>query len=143
MPDKVKTAIFDKDLRVQLKNYELSANGNKISIVPSGEGYFMPEIGPTTFLDWPSYKRYLIVGPRTYKRIFFVLKKGSKCVDFGKDEGHVYGPDQEQLKKANATLLATKIGQEGNKGIPWYIYAILLFSFLSFLMLLSIAGVVR
>ena len=142
MPDKVKTAIFGKDLRVELKNYELSASGNKINIVSSGEGYFMPEIGPTTFLDWPSFKRYFLFGPRTYKRVFFALKKGKKCVDFGTDNGIVYGPDQEQLKKANTNLLATKIGQDANQGTPWYIWAILVFSFLSFFLLLRNSGVI-
>lgn len=88
MTAKVKTAIFGSDLRVELKDHELSAKGNKISIVPEGAGYFCPEIGPTNFLDWPSTKRYLLFGPRTYKRIFFAKKKASKCVDFGKDEGH-------------------------------------------------------
>ena len=126
MEETVKTAVFGKDLRVELKNYKVSKSGNKISIVSAGDGYFMPEIGPTTFLDWPSYKRYFLFGPRTYKRVFFALKKGSKCVDFGTDNGIVYGPDQEQLKKANLNLLATKIGQDANKDTPWYIWVILL-----------------
>ena len=127
MPSKVKTAIFGKDLRVTLKDYALSASGNKINIVSSGEGYFMPEIGPTNFLDWPSYKRYILFGPRTYKRIFFALKKSAKCVDFGTDNGIIYGPDQEQLKKANLNLLATKIGKDANQGTPWYIWIMILF----------------
>ena len=140
---KVKTAIFGKDLRVELKNYELSKSGNKINIVSGGEGYFMPEIGPTNFLDWPSYKRYLLFGPRTYKRIFFSLNKAKKCVDFGTDNGVIYGPDQEQLKKSNLNLLATKIGKDANEGTPWYMWAILAFSFLSFLLLLNVSGVLR
>ena len=126
MADKVKTAVFGKDLRVELKNYELSASGNKINIVSAGDGYFMPEIGPTNFLDFPSLKRYYLFGPRTYKRVFFARKKASKCVDFGTDEGIVYGPDSEQLKKANMALLATKIGQDANKETPWYIWFILI-----------------
>jgi hypothetical protein len=143
MEEKVKTAIFGKDLRVELKDYPLSKSGNKIDIVDSGEGYFMPEIGPTNFLDWPSFKRYLFFGPRTYKRIFFALKKASRCVDFGKDESIVYGPDQEQLKKSNLNLLVTKVGKDVNQGTPWYIWIILIFSMLSFFLLLSISGVIR
>jgi len=142
MADKVKTAVFGADLRVELKNYELSKSGNKINIVSSGEGYFMPEIGPTTFLDWPASKRYLLFGPRTYKRVFFALKKGAKCVDFGTDDGILYGPDQEQLKKANLNLLATKIGSDANQGTPWYIWAILGLSVLSFFLMLQISGVI-
>jgi len=143
MADKVKTAIFGKDLRVNLKNHKLSANGNKISIVPEGAGYFMPEIGPTNFLDWPSFKRYLFFGPRTYKRIYFTKKKAAKCVDFGTDEGIVYGPDEEQVKKANLNLLAEKIGQDAAKGVPWYIWVILGSSVLNLFMLLQVTGVIR
>jgi hypothetical protein len=143
MADKVKTAIFGKDLRVTLKDHSLSANGNKINIVPEGAGYFMPEIGPTKFLDWPSYKRYFLFGPRTYKRIFFARKKAAKCVDFGTDEGIVYGPDEEQLKKANLNLLAEKIGQDASKGTPWYMWAILVSSVMNLLLLLQVSGVIR
>ncbi|HUV00684.1 MAG TPA: hypothetical protein VMW32_06970 [Bacteroidales bacterium] len=142
MPEKVKTAIFGKDLRIELKNYPLSKSGNKIDIVDTGDGYFMPEIGPTTFLDWPSFKRYFLFGPRTYKRVFFALKKGAKCVDFGKDEGIVYGPDQEQLKKANANLLATKIGQDNVKGTPWYVWFLIIMLTLNFILQLRISGVI-
>jgi len=150
---KVKTAIFGKDQRVKLKDHELSASGNKISIVTGGEGYFMPEIGPTTFLDWPIRKKYLLFGPDIYKRIFFALRKGSHCVDFAKrianyDEETqlgvmIYGPDEEALKKSNLNLLATKIGKDTNQGIPWYIWAILIFSFLSFFLLVQMSGVLR
>ena len=150
---KVKTAIFGKDLRIELKEHELSASGNKINIVSGGEGYFMPEIGPTTFLDWPSFKRYILFGPRTYKRIFFALKRGSKCVDFAQHIANydeetkmgvlVYGPDEEALKQSNLNLLVTKVGKDANQGTPWYIWPILIFSLLSFLLLLNISGVLR
>ena len=134
---KVKTAIFGNDLRVELKNYEISKSGNKINIVSGGEGYFMPEIGPTTFLDWPIRKRFLLAGPTIYKRVYFSIKKGTKCVDFL--TGVVYGPDEEQLKKANLNLLATKIGKDANQGTPWYIWAILAVSIFT---LLSVMGVI-
>ena len=150
---KVKTAIFGKDHRVKLKDYELSASGNKISINTGGEGYFMPEIGPTTFLDWPIRKKYLLFGSDVYTRIFFSLRKGSRCVDFAKkitvcDEktqlgAIVYGPDEEALKKSNLNLLATKIGKDTNQGIPWYIWAILIPSLISFMLLLQMSGVLR
>ena len=150
---KVKIAIFDKDQRVELKDYELSASGNKISIVTGGEGYFMPEIGPTTFLDWPIRKKYLLFGHDVYKRIFFALKKGSKCVDFAKrianyDEETklgvvVYGPDEEQLKTSNLNLLATKIGKDTEQGIPWFIMLGLVFQFVIIGLLLQIGGFLR
>ena len=137
MTDKVKTAVFGKDLRVEFKDYKLTTTGHKISIVPEGAGYFMPEIGPTTFLDLPLWKKYLLFGPRTYKRVYFIEKKGAKCVDFG-EGGKIYGPDIEQLKKANMALLAEKIGQDANKGTPWYIWAILGFEILILLYLMGV-----
>jgi hypothetical protein len=150
---KVKTAIFGKDLRVELKNYPLSKSGNKIDIVDSGEGYFMPEISPTSFLDLPSWKRYIIFGPRTYKRVFFALKKASKCVDFAKhiadyDEETklgvlVYGPDQEQLKQSNLNLLVTKVGKEAEQKTPWYIWVILISTLINIALLLNMSGVIR
>ena len=139
---KVKTAVFGNDLRVELKNYEISKNGNRISIVPEGAGYFMPEIGPTTFLDWPiRKKKYFLFGAPVYKRIYFTIKKGSKCVDFL--TGVVYGPDEEALKKSNLNLLATKIGKDADQGTPWYVWVILVPSLLSFFMLLQMSGVLR
>ncbi len=140
---KVKTAIFGKDQCVILKDHELSASGNKISIVTGGEGYFMPEIGPTTFLDWPIRKRFLLFGSTVYARIYFSLKKGDKCVDFAKHIANydeetklgvlVYGPDEEALKKSNLNLLATKIGKDTNQETPlvtWLILAGVVFSIL-------------
>ena len=135
---KVKTAVFGNDLRVELKNYEISKSGNKIDIVSSGEGYFMPEIGPTTFLDWPIRKRFFLFGPTIYKRVYFSIKKGTKCVDFL--TGVVYGPDEEQLKKANLNLLATKIGKDANQGTPWYIWAILAVSVFTLLYTMGVVG---
>lgn len=139
--DKVKTAVFGSDLRVTLKQYPLSKNGNKIDIVNSGEAYFMPEIGPTSFLDWPSYKRFLLFGTRTYKRIYFTRKKAAKCVDFGNEEGIVYGPDEEQIKKANLNILATKIGQDQGITIPWYLTVILIVDTVFLFIIAHVLGV--
>lgn len=137
---KVKTAIFGSDLRVQLKKYPLSQLGNKIDIVNAGSGYFMPEIGPTNFLDWPSRKRFIFFGPQIYERIFFSLKKASKCVDFSTETGTVYGPDIEQQKKAETNLLAGKIGKDADKGTPWYIWFIIVMQILVFLILWNLGG---
>jgi len=140
---KVKTAIFGKDLKVELKKYPLSKSGNKIDIVNTGEGYFMPEIGPTNFLNWPSRKRFGIAGQRLYTPIYFSLKKGAKCIDFGTEEGIIYGPDEEQLKSANGSLLATRIGADADKGTPWYVWFLLIFLILNFVITLVTSGVLR
>ena len=137
MADKVITAVFGKDLRIHLKKRELSTTGNKIKIVPAGEGYFMPEIGPTTFLDWPSRKKFILFGPRSYKRVYFAQKLASKCVDFGKDIVEIHPPDREQLKRANLSLLAEKVGQDTQKGTPWYIWALILLQLLAIIILVQ------
>lgn len=143
MTKTVKIAVFDGDLKAELKNYPLSKSGNKINIVAEGAGYFMPEIGPTNFLDWPSTKRFVLFGSRTYKRIYFARKKAKKCVDFGREEGFVYGPDEEQMKRANMNLLAEKIGSESQKGVPWYAWITVGLSVLNFIILLQMSGVIR
>jgi len=153
MGKKVKIAVFDKDQTVKLEKHELSKSGNKIDIVSGGEGYFMPEIGPTKFLYWPTRKRFLFFGAWVYERIYFALKKGSSCIDFAKKltaldlekttGAIVYGPDEEALKESNANLLATKIGKDASDGIPWQTWAILFSSVLNLLFMLNMSGVLR
>ena len=153
MGKKVKLAVFDKDQTVKLEKHEISNNGNRISIVPEGAGYFMPEIGPTTFLDWPIRKKFLFFGGWIHKRVYFSLKKGAKCLDFAKHIANydeetklgmlIYGPDVEQVKRANLNLLAEKIGVDNNPKTPWYIWAILIPSLISFILLLNMSGVLR
>ena len=139
---KVRTAVFGKDLRVELKDYPLSAAGNKINIVDAGAGYFMPEIGPNQFLDWPIRKKYLLFGPWVYKRTFIVLKRGTKCIDFSLDSPEAYGPDIEQIDQAIGTNLASQIGADVNKGTPWYIWISLIMLMLILVTVLRIAGVI-
>lgn len=142
MPDKVNVAIFGNDLRAEFRKHELSKNGNKINIISSGEGYFMPEIGPTNFLDLPlGQKRFLIFGRRSYVRTYFAKKKAAKCVDFGNEEGIIYGPDEEQKKKANLNLLAEKIGQDARKDMPWYIPTILAINTVLLVIIANVLGV--
>lgn len=153
MGKKVKLAVFDKDQTVKLERHEISNNGNRISIVPEGAGYFMPEIGPTKFLYWPMRKKFLFFGSYVYERVYFALKKGSSCLDFAKQIAYydektanavvVYGPDVEQVKKANLNLLAEKIGVDNNPQTPWYIWVILLSSLFSAAILLQMSGLLR
>ena len=140
--EKVQTAVFGKDLRVVKKKYHLSKSGNKIDIVSSGEGYFMPEIGPTHFLDMPTRKRFFLFGQQLYERTYFVLKKGSKCVDFGDGTGIIYGPDGEQVKIAVGNTLLPQINKE-KIDLTWKDWAILVMTGLTFLMVLNMSGVLR
>jgi hypothetical protein len=142
MVEKVRTAFYGKDLRVEIKKYPLNDAGNKIKIVSGGEGHFMPDIGPNSFLDMPTRKKYLLFGPWVYTRTFFALKRAEKCIDFF-PEGTVYGPDPEQLKKANLGALANRIGSEANQGTPWYVWVTVLMQILIFFLLLSSGGYIR
>ena len=153
MGKKVKLAVFDKDQTVKIEKHEISKNGNRISIVPEGAGYFMPEIGPTKFLYWPKRKKYLLFGAHSYERVYFALKKGASCLDFAKKIAYydeeiaqgvvVYGPDAEQVEGATTNMLAEKIGVDNNPKTPWYIWVILFSSLFSVALLLQMSGLLR
>jgi len=70
-------------------------------------------------------KKYLFFGPRIYERIYFVEKKGAKCVDFGQG-GTVYGPDEEGQKRAIGATLLNKIGKPEKEGLQFWQIALLL-----------------
>jgi len=142
MVEKVRTAFYGKDLRVAYKNYPLNSSGDKIEVVNGGEHHFMPDVGPTSFLDMPVRKRYLLFGPWVYVRTFFAVKRAKKCIDFF-PEGLVYGPDPEQLKKANAVALAKTIGSDRQQSSPWALYLVILLQGISMILLAQMAGVIR
>lgn len=130
--DKVQVAIFDNDNKIRtLKKYEVSEDGTKIRIVSGGEGHFMPVMNSTSFLEFPSRKRYLVAGPRSWDRIYFVKNKGKRCVDFSTEE--VFGPSPEESKKAIGASLLEQIGERPPPFPIWLIYLILL-------ILIGIAG---
>lgn len=142
MANKLKTAIFGKDLCVELKKYPLSENGDKIDIVSDLEkGYFMPEIGPNKFLFWPKRKKYFLFGRRTYERIFFSFLQSTSCIDF--ITLNMYGPDRELIKQANKAYLAREIGSEREKGPPLALWVAAIFSFLTFFLVLVSSGALK
>jgi len=138
MGKKVKVCVFDNDHRVEEKQYELSEAGDKISIVKEGAGYFMPEIDNDSFLEFKSWKKWLLFGERTYVRKYFVNNRAKKCFNF--KTGEISQPDIEGLKKAIANDQLAKIGTEEQK-TPWQLNILLVLSFLSILILAQIAGV--
>lgn len=139
MVEKVRTAFYGKDLRVQFKKYPLNSSGDKIEVVNGGENHFMPDIGPNSFLDMPTRKKFLFFGPWIYERTYFALKRAKACIDYF-PEGIVYGPDPKQLKKANKALLATKIGSEAETGTPWYMWCVVLLQIIMTFLLLASGG---
>lgn len=120
---KVNLAIIDTDLMIRtLKKYPLSSNGRQIVVVNGGENHFMPKITNTSYLEFPTKKKYLIFGKRMYKKIYFSMNKAKKCIDF--KSGEVGMPSPEQLKVAIASTMLGKIGQDKPE-ITWINYVTL------------------
>ena len=135
---KVKTAVFGNDNRVEWKNYELNDSGNRISIVKEGAGYFMPEIDNDSPLYFPSWKKFILFGERTYTRVYFVNNKAKKCYDFKR--GELSLPDLEAIDTSIASTQLNKIGSP-IQDIPWQIWAILASTVLNLLFVLNMSGV--
>jgi len=142
MVEKVNVIIFGADLQASMpKKYEVDDTGSKIRINPKGgKGHFMPALTNTSYLDIPTIKKYLFFGPRNYKRIYFVRKMASACVDFFTP--FVPLPDMKQVMDAAESKIVKNFGKDNND-TPWYVWPILLFSILSFFLLLIISGVLR
>ena len=110
MTDKIKLAIFDQDLVVRKHGkFPLSSDGSKVKVVSGGESHFMPQIGNTTYLDFP---RRSLIPPfkKYYERLYFVRNTAKRCVDFQTEE--VASPDPEQVMKAAGAKIASNWGKE-------------------------------
>lgn len=137
--EKIKVGIFDNDFKLRtIKNYEVSDDGTQIRIVSGGEGHWMPKFDNNSFLEFPSWKKYLIFGARSWKRLYFVKRKGEKCVDF--HTGVTSGPSPEESKKAIGTTLLGKIGQDKLE-IPLYISVILILNLVFSIIIMRVLGV--
>lgn len=141
LKNKVNLAIIDTDLTIRtLQKYPLSDNGRQILVMKGGENHFMPQITNTSYLEFPTRKKYYLFGEKIYKRIYFAMNKAKKCVDF--ESGEVSLPSPEEMKKAISALVIGKMGQDANK-MMWFHWATLIFAFLSFLILLNLSGVIN
>lgn len=137
----VNLATIDMDLKIRsIKKFPLSSNGRQIKVVSGGENHFMPLITNTSYLEFPGWKRFFLFGPRTHKRIYFAMNKAEACVDF--ESGTVPLPSPEEMKRALASTMLAQIGKV-KQDMTWWNWAVLVFSFLSFLILLSTSGVLR
>ena len=137
---KVNVAIIDKDLKIRtLKKYPLSANGRQIRIGSGGEGHFMPVISNTSYLEFP-YRAITRPWKISFKRIYFTMNRAKNCVDFA--SGDVSMPSPEEMKKALASTMLGQIGVD-SPDMTWWNWAVLVFTFLSFLLLLNVSGVFR
>ena len=119
---KVKLAIFDNDLKATIGKYELSEDGIKIRVQSGGEAHWMPFFDNDSYIEMPKpwYK-----GGK-WERLYFVKKKAKKCVNFQTDPPTVYGPDEEQIKKAVAATIVHKLGESEPPFPIWMFYLMLL-----------------
>jgi len=108
--EKVILAIYDNDLKCRtVKKYEVSENGTQIKVQSGGDGHFMPKFDNDSFLELPTRKRFILFGAQLWRRIYFVKKRGDKCVNF--NTGKAFGPDPEEAKKAIGSTLLGEIGK--------------------------------
>jgi len=140
LTSKVKVAVFDKDQRIRkLQNCEISQDGSKIKIAKGGKKHWYPEFDNTSYLEFP-YRYLFSFWKISYSRIYFVRNYASKCLNFQTEK--VPDIDLEEIEKAARNDILKGIGSE-EKDTPALLYAILALVFLSFLLLLNIAGVMR
>ena len=121
MTRKVKLAVFDNDLKAEIKKYPISDSGNHIRVVKGGENHFMPRFDNDSFIEIPKKFLRWNIG---FERIYFAKKGAKKCVNF--KTGEVFGPNPEEVKKAIASTLLSKIGKPEAHFPAWTIYLILL-----------------
>jgi hypothetical protein len=113
--EKVNVAVFDANLRAEIKKYELTDDGSKIRILKGGKKHFYPEFNESSYLD---IKRSRLLGGG-YKRLYVVRRNASKCIDFKTEI--VSGVDPKQIIEATESELIKNFGKE-EKGVPWYIW---------------------
>ena len=117
MANKVRLAIIDETLKIEIKKYPVSDTGKKIRVVSGGENHFMPDFDNYSYLDFPRKFLFWIIG---HERLYFAKKGAKKCVNFKTDDGTVYGPDPEEQKKAIGSTLLGKIGKPEKEGLQWW-----------------------
>lgn len=135
MARKVTLAILDNDLKATVGKYPLSKDGTKIIVKSGGDANWAPSFDNDSFIEYP--KSRLKGGG--YERIYFVKKKGSKCVNFKSDPPTITGPSQEQLEEAMGALAFKNLGKEDKEStlISYVTLAVV------FVILLSQLGVFR
>lgn len=141
MTEKIQLFIIDKDLRIRESGQYEVGDADKIKYKSGGTENWNPLIGETTYVEKKGWKKYLLFGARNWIREYYILRKGDKCIDF--KTGDIPTPDPEKLKLANAGLLARDIGKDSNPNIPWQMWGTFIFSLLTFLLMLNVAGVIR
>lgn len=106
---KVAVAIIDNDMVCRVGKYPISDDGTQIRIQSGGEGHFMPKFDLHSALDLPRRKKFFLFGSLIYQKIYFVKKRGERCINFKTEE--VPGPSPEELKQAVGATMLRDIGK--------------------------------
>jgi hypothetical protein len=123
MPEKVKLAILDKDLKARVfRRFPLTSDGGKIDVISAGKGYFMPKFDNDSYIEFP-YRNPLTFWKRSWTRVYVAIRGADKCINFKTEE--VSGPDPKQAVDATSSSLIKNFGKE-EKGVPWYIWVLFL-----------------
>jgi len=141
MTEKINLFIIDKDLRIREQGKFEVGDADKIRYKSGGTENWNPMIGETTYLEKKGWKKWLLFGERNWIREYYILRKGEKCIDF--KTADIPTPDPKKLKLANAGLLAKDIGKDSTPTTPWQLWASLAISFLTFIIVLNMSGVLR
>lgn len=141
MTEKINLFIIDKDLRVREEGMYEVGDADKIRYKSGGTENWNPQFGETTYIEKKGWKKWLLFGPRNWKREYYVMRKGEKCIDFKTRD--IPTPNPTKLKLANASMLAKDIGKDSEPSTPWQMWAAFIFSLLTFFLMLSTSGVLR
>lgn len=135
MTRKVKTVIFDGDLKAEIKTHPVSASGDRIDVKKGGEAHFMPRFDKGSFLDMP-YRSLSSPWKISYKRTYFVRRLSKKCVNFETET--LEGPSPEEVKTAAGATMLKDIGKskQETSTVQWVTLAVVIF------ILLNVLGVV-
>ena len=135
---KVNLAIIDDDLKIRtFKKYPLSKNCKQIVVISGGEGHFVPKISNTSYIEFP-YRAITSPWKVSFRRIYFAVNKAKACIDF--KTGDIPLPSLEQLEAALASTMLGKIGMD-KPVIPWQLWATMIISGLTLLLIANISGV--
>lgn len=126
---KVFVAIYDRDLKVEMKKCPLTEDGSKIKIKKGGKGHWSPEFDNESYLEFPS--RF------GTKRVYVVRKHANKCVSFKDPTTTVYGPDPDVVIEAAEGAIRKSMKQE-EQDTPFILYIMLALIAIVFLKVMGI-----
>ena len=140
MTEKVKVAVFDNTLKIELNKYPIAENGKQIQIVSGGAGHWMPQFDNDCALEFPK-KTFGGRWKSGTEKVYFVPKMGKKCINF--KTGEVTGPDIEQIKQSLGALMLDQLGQEKPQLPSWIPFAIFFLVLVNVFIALKVFGVMR